>query len=641
MGFLENLIQRLTRAPRTFIPSLQEGARTAGALAKGLSGTPVTVPQGQDYFGLTPEESEEFSRDPFKQGIKAGSTLLSYGMPVGPAASAATPAARIGTAAAKSVVPGTMSGFGMSDEGNELQGALMGGAIGGLLGGVTQGVSEASQAIKLNKLQKQLSNKANDFEVSSYIKNIGRKPTNKLGNMNLAKESKKLADDFGVKINSADDLAQFSDDLLDNFGPTASEYAQELSQLGGKIDIEEVLEPLTKELAAAKTETIRKPLEKVINEARAAAGPERMIDPEVALALRREWGPLGNWNVLTPTSERVVASAWEKAYMNMNNALDDAFREVGMNNFKEVNKILHTAIQQKNWARQAIATVNEAPVWTDMAQDAVFFTGGNLLSGGNPLAGLGGYLASKGLQRYGNPMVGGLVRGAEGAAGAAAGMQGAVPGAMESLQQLSPLVGLLQGSGASPYEGASEQGMGMPGMQPEMEQGGIDKTALAALVLSGQLSTTDAKFLLELLGTDGAGGGATTEAGRKFQFALDSANNILQMLDQTGALAGPLQGIRTGVTSAVGGATEYTALANEIESLRSIIFNALGGTNLTPNEQKQYEKFIPKVTDTKAQVRQKLQTLIPKLQDLMGSSSSTGQDTSALYDMLGLEDQWR
>ena len=43
-------------------------------------------------------------------------------------------------------------------------------------------------------------------------------------------------------------------------------------------------------------------------------------------------------------------------------------------------------------------------------------------------------------------------------------------------------------------------------------------------------------------------------------------------------------------------ADEHTALKNEIESMRSIVFNALGGAQLTPNEQKQYEKFIPKVT---------------------------------------------
>ena len=513
-GLLEQLALKLSRPFRTFIPAAQELTRTMGALGQGLATGEVSRPGPMDYLGLTKEESKNFYENPLTEGTKAGIGLMSYGLPakLGMPVGAAEGTKGLGAmfSAGKSMVlPSAMQGLALSDPGEELKDTLTSAGTGFILGGALEGLSQASKAIKLNQLQKKLATSADDFEVSNYVKKIGGKPTMQQGKMNLARESKAYADLFKRPINNADDLAAFSDDLLSEFGGTADNYAAELSELGVKIDIEDVLTPLKKQLASTKTEALKKPIQQVINEVRAAAGKTRMIDPVDALALRREWGALGNWNQFTPASEQAVASAWNDVYMRMNDVLDDAFQGVGMSGFRETNKILNTAILQKNWARRAIATANQAPVWTDMAQDAVAFAGGSLLGGGVP-GGLAGFLGSKFLQANGNKIAGGAMKGASNLLGTLSGAGGAVSSVAGAITPAVPAIAGLLGSGSlngglSEPQGASEN-VDIP---QDFQQGGFgankENLVLAQLVMSGQLTVSEAKYIAQLLGLGGTG----------------------------------------------------------------------------------------------------------------------------------------
>lgn len=625
---IERFLYNMSKPVRTFLPAVQESVYTLQDLVRAGKGDWRSAERPERYLGMTEEESTAFREDPLKQGLKAGSALISYGMPTGPAASAATPGARIASAAGRSAIPGAMSGFGYSGEGEELSGTLTGGALGGLIGGATQGIGEASRAIRENKLARNLAKKADDFEVQAYTKRVGSKPTMGQGKYDLARDSLGLTKAKGVKINGADDLYAFSDDLFKEYGPVASRYAQQFDEIGGAIPVDKIKQPLLEKLSNTKTGELRKPIQRVLDSIDEAVGGSKTISANDLLQLRREWGNLGNWNKLTPTKEQAVAKAWEMAYSGANDALDDAFKSVGLGDFREVNDILKTAIGQQNWARRTVASRSGQQVWTDLAQDATMF--GTALGGGP--GSLAGFAASKGLQRYGEDIASKGLRGASKVAGGSSALRGILPGMANVAQRATPaIVGAAQSLPGRQPE-APQEGLGSM-LLPQEQGPQIDQLALIEAVLNGQISTSEADWLIKMLGSQGGVEEMpTTESGRKFWFAKESANNILRMLDEIGPLAGPLQGIRTGLTSAVGIADEQTALKNEIESMRSIVFNALGGAQLTPNEQKQYEKFIPKVTDTKAQVRQKLQTLIPKLEGLMGSQPS--QNDSALYQLL-------
>jgi len=181
---------------------------------------------------------------------------------------------------------------------------------------------------------------------------------------------------------------------------------------------------------------------------------------------------------------------------------------------------------------------------------------------------------------------------------------------------------------------------GLGGMLPPQEQGPqIDQMALIQAVLNGDISTSEADWLMEMLG-GGAGGQAMpkTDSGRKAMVARDAALQALNILEQDPSAAGKLQGLENifyDVTGQANTATEYKA---QIEGLRSQVFNALGGTALSPTEKAQYEKFLPKQNDSPAQARQKLQILIPMMEALMGTEVDmpSENNSSALYQMLGL-----
>jgi hypothetical protein len=121
--------------------------------------------------------------------------------------------------------------------------------------------------------------------------------------------------------------------------------------------------------------------------------------------------------------------------------------------------------------------------------------------------------------------------------------------------------------------------------------------------------------------------------------ARDAALQALNILEQDPSAAGKLQGIENIFYDITGQANTATEYKTQIEGLRSQVFNALGGTALSPTEKAQYEKFLPKQNDSPAQAKQKLQILIPMMEALMGTEVDmpSEDNSSALYQMLGLQ----
>lgn len=181
------------------------------------------------------------------------------------------------------------------------------------------------------------------------------------------------------------------------------------------------------------------------------------------------------------------------------------------------------------------------------------------------------------------------------------------------------------------YEGNQQQPQQlqqpMQSQMPQEDQGiSAINLMLAQAVLNKQISATEANAVLSLLGLDAKSTQSNlpkTDTGRKAMVARDAAIGAYQLLQESPDVAGKTAGIENLLYGLTGAANQSTAYKSQIEALRSQMFNALGGSSLTPTEKEQYEKFLPKVTDSAARARQKIEQLVPMLEALMGASISS------------------
>ena len=188
------------------------------------------------------------------------------------------------------------------------------------------------------------------------------------------------------------------------------------------------------------------------------------------------------------------------------------------------------------------------------------------------------------------------------------------------------------------YEGNQQQPQQlqqpMQSQMPQEDQGiSAINMMLAQAVLNKQISATEANAVLSLLGMDAKSTQSNlpkTDTGRKAMVARDAAIGAHQLLQESPDVAGKTAGIENLLYGLTGAANQSTAYKYQIEALRSQVFNALGGSSLTPMEKEQYEKFLPKVTDSAARARQKIEQLVPMLEALMGASISS-TETLELY----------
>lgn len=580
LGFFGNLLRGVTKPFRTVAAMPEYLFQSLQAAGKGKEG--MDPGEFSSVF-LTPEEEIRWARDPIKEGLKSSVGLGAYLVPGG-GGGAKTALGRVGTAAGRGAISGSMSGLAYSGDDEELESMLKSGVLGGLLGGAFQGVGELGDVLAKRKATAQ---GISDQEVKNWI---GEGQLDKVGGSKRAKEGisiiKGEANELGIPtldrlqresaidpvVSSLDnkaDLALAGHDPVSKAQIT-KEITDRVKNIKGYKDNAAFVE--VKNILKGYDKTLTGPEVRALYKEIADAGSVYGISPTARASTQRIWKAAreGVRGTLTGEGSKVIKQI-SSVYSVKDSVLKQAGRDVGVSAAGGLGVQFKPRIATKIADRASGMASNLPQV---------------------PTEGIAGILQQ------------------------APRLQGAIPA-------VSSLFGSTQ-PGEVEETSFSEPAQGY----------GLDKMALVEAVLNGQLSITEANWLMEMLAPQTEGSQMpTTESGRKFWFATESANNILRMLDETGPLAGPLQGIRTGLTSAIGVADEHTALKNEIESMRSIVFNALGGAQLTPNEQKQYEKFIPKVTDTKAQVRQKLQTLIPKLQGLMGVSS---QEDLAINQILGL-----
>lgn len=625
-GGLEKFFTNLTKPIRTLVPAAQESAYTLQDLISAGRGDWRTAERPDRYLGMTEEESTAFREDPLKQGLKAGSALIAYGIPAGPAASAVTPGARIATAAGRGAIPGAMSGFGYSPEGEELSGTLTGGALGGLIGGATQGIGEASRAIQAKQ---QAAGRVVDTMNVDEIAALPRKTRSGLSKQAKSagfwdptlSESKNIQNYLTNRGFAGNTPAETLENLTQEFNRASKLKQEGLEEVGGlsrdylrqaRENLDEAIRYKGIGLDSEATKVyndIVKTLEK---------GPQGAKELDNIIMKWNEAGRLAKGAQKTSTAGLYADAARElrNVMRSTSPTYDSALQ--ALNQILGIEDVGTVAGAAKTAAGAGLnvplfsgAGFRGADIKTPFVGDTISKTQAAIGRAQEAGTGLGANML-QGAARVAEPV------------SRVAQQRGVVPSIVGAAQSLP---------GRQPE--APQEGLGS--MLPPQEQGPqIDQLALIEAVLNGQISTSEADWLMEMLG-GGAGGQAMpkTDSGRKAMVARDAALQALNILEQDPSAAGKLQGIENVFYDITGQANTATEYKTQIEGLRSQVFNALGGTALSPTEKAQYEKFLPKQNDSPAQAKQKLQILIPMMEALMGAEVDTQpQDGSALYQML-------
>lgn len=606
---LLKILLNITKPLRTVVPAGQELVRTIGDLGRTARGEALSQAP-ETYFGMTPEESAEFTEDPLQRGVKAGVGLMSYGVPVG-AAKGVTGLKAVGQAAGKGAIAGGMGRLAYSEEGKELEDILKGAAFGGLVGGALQGIGEVSKGIKAAKISNKLDDMADELQASALKKDIGIAPTTKQGKNILPKQISEKASSMGVKIKSPEDLKSFAQALYESNANVANQAAQQLDDLGRVIDITEIKRPLLEQLAKTKSPELQAPIQKVIDSIDNATGGSNAISAGDLLNLRREWGKLGNWNPFMDPAATTTAGAFEAAYMRANDLLDDAFKGAGITGFKDANKAISLSIDADNWAERAIANKSNRPLWNDMTQDAAIAA--TVFGGGGPGAAVGA-VGSKVAQRYAEPIAEKALRGVS---KVTSGL-GALP------QVLQPLV--TAGQRAIPAIPGINQGIseGRQIQQPQQQlPQGVNNQGISALnlmlaqeVLNGNISATEANAVLSLLGMDQGGAtGKMTESQRDYQLAAEAMEQAYGVLEQAGG-AGKLATLGGNIAGFFGSTSASSEYRAALDTATAFLRKALIGSGQSEAELKNLN--LPKPTDEPKIAKQKIMTLIPLLRARAG-----------------------
>lgn len=590
---LLKILLNITKPLRTVVPAGQELVRTIGDLGRTARGEALSQAP-ETYFGMTPEESAEFTEDPLQRGVKAGVGLMSYGVPVG-AAKGVTGLKAVGQAAGKGAIAGGMGGLAYSEEGKEFADILKGGVTGGLFAGALQGIGEVSKGIKAAKISNKLDDMADELQASALKKDIGIAPTTKQGKNILPKQISEKASSMGVKIKSPEDLKSFGQALYESNANVANQAAQQLDDLGRVIDITEIKRPLLEQLAKTKSPELQAPIQKVIDSIDNATGGSNAISASDLLNLRREWGKLGNWNPFMDPAATTTAGAFEAAYMRANDLLDDAFKGAGITGFKDANKAISLSIDADNWAERAIANKSNRPLWNDMTQDAAIAA--TVFGGGGPGA-VAGAVGSKVAQRYAEPIAEKALRGVS---KVTSGL-GALP------QVLQPLVTAGQRAiPAIPGIVGGRQAQQPQQLQPQMSQQDQGISAinlmLAQSVLNGQISATEANAVLSLLGM-GTGGEKAMSANQSKAVALQQSLDTLR-----GAWEGSGGGTRLAETLGINIGSKTRSLDQAKAAVAEDLGRLQSQGAINAEERKAFDSMMPNSWDSPTVVEQKFMAI--------------------------------
>lgn len=607
-NFFTNLLRSIAVDPFAKL------GESAGVLTNKALNTVFNENIGYDpvYGGVLGQEAtDKIEANPYLEGAKGAAGIAALGIPGGMGLKGGATA---GAAA------GGLGGFSASD-GQDLigslgdvgKGALLGGAIGGAVGGIGSlgGKSASTSGV---------ASKADDIYddiLKGDVTVAGNRTVDRVAQR--ATKARKALQSQGVQITDAETTALQAGKIIDDLSAQKaailreSDYAVGTGDLMSKIQNSRIFKDNP---SLMKSKSLEPYMEKITQRAKANGGS--LSAEDVYSVIRDIDSELYN------ISSGTVAPKSTQA----NNALEGLRKTLS----KEIKGVGDTAEIDK--------TLSPILDWlkTDSSY-AIRRQSGSQQIVQTPIA---PFSASLGTGKLRNVAKAKVAQGLE----SAPSITGKIP---QIPAQASPLAGLLgsqmimgAGQQTSPSQSAqtdpleSVMGATQPQVDPEQEK------ALLTLQLMQQTGDIkDAQALAELLfaakyGSSAAGGQevATGEVARKALTAQQAGYEALAALQADPSVTGKTQGIENIFNSLTGAANTATDYNNKIETFRTLFMSALGGASLTPQEIERFEKSLPRVTDSSERAQQKMESLLPYLDNLIykGSGGATQED---LIQILG------
>lgn len=633
---LMKILQGITKPFRMGAGVASDFGSTIGQLARMAKGDTSTQ-ELSPLFWLTEEENRQLREDPLKAGLKAGVGVAAYGMPVG-GGSAATTLGRVGTAAGRGAIGGGMSGFALSEDEKELQGALTGSALGGILGGGLQAGKEALGAVAKARTPKQFK------EIGESIETPVGRPSATKGGINTYAKSQEISKNMEKTLKENIDLikdtnpqlwGRYKSGLISQTEKTQAleEVANAAVERAGfmrdaskaKIDVTDIQRKILNSEWMQKNPTAKKELMKAgffedisqLGQAAPASGGKlaRYTSKGELFEFLKNNVDEGINYARNPSAPQPKL---EQAYKQVQRIIRNEIERGASPEYIKYNQIYRTFADARSSGHLARISNDELARTFGQTGSAVKLPIVSDVLESQPVKmGMGRLrnLAGRSLQGEGLQNV---AQGAQAGAGGLASLLGVA-------QRGIPATPAIMGSqGVGPEETDLQGDFSMPYGAPQ-----LDRMALVQAVLNGDISTTEAKFIVDMLGGGGGTQGKLTKDQANAQAALQSLDTMESILSSNpSALAMtylPFQGFNE----------EAQILEQAALNIEDVIARMRTGAVINDEEARRYRKMIPRITDTPQTKIQKINQLRNIFRSVLNRQGDT-QGSALLQLMQGL-----
>ena len=612
---------------------ISQPLRTIGAGAERLFSPSAEI----NTQLLDPNELQAIQRDPGMSFLKNAAQLGSFAVP-------GSLGTGIGGLVKGGALAGGLQGFGTSQEGQELQGALTGtlagGATGGLFGIAGKGLSALGKTGLGQKLRKfGTGRELNVFkrEVGTAAPNFGRKMG--LGGLELEKGALGLSQELGIPVKGAEGLRNLQQGIFSQYGTIVTQGADDLAAKGITANLDDVLLPLTKQLAKTKSPQLQAPIQKAIDETRSIFGNQIDIPINQLLNARRgDISKLASFSTMGgDAAERTFGDMMTKVYGQANNILEKEFNVAGLP-FREINRKMQIGERLGDWIQKTERTARPVSTLNDMAQDVAGF---GAIATGNPLMAAPGLALGKAMQSP--ALERGLANVANKGADILEGVGGLniSPQVSEAIQYAAPRLGAFAAS-ARPAFAQQPQTLegiaagGQPelgpdfGTQSQQQEAGPNPQDIFMELVGQGMKPLDAIKVAQFLAPQAGGGKPLSAEQQKLssnvKVGLSSIDDIDRIISEdSGALfKSTLPGFIRDPQS--------RQLATAVDQVVDVIGRLRSGGAITEEEASRFRNFLPGVFDDPETIKYKLGIM----RQALSEAAPTGGVQTAQEDNLAL-----
>jgi hypothetical protein len=548
---------------------------------------------------LTMAETEEMREDPLLAAGKSAAGIASYLMPVGAAAKAVGAGAKIGSAALRGAGAGALGGFGYSEKGEELGGALKGAALGGLLGGGLQAAGEIGTKLATpksgvaageytvddiaqlsNKVKKSLKQQAKSAHLWDNTLGDTENLQFFLKNRELAgNTARETAENITKAIEKGKDLkktgigqiGQVGDDVFVS-AKEAFENAIDLSGLSDKIRKTSDYQSISNYLSGNAGVKSAEQLDKIV----------------------MKWQDIGR-KASGEVKDTIVAAAYTEGAKALRDSMRTLPRGTNYNMGLEILDSV-SAVEKTNLIPKGLQGVEKTGIHPPFSAGANVSVSPVVEAADKVRAAIG-RTWERGLY---SPTIGGAL------------------GQAPSLLKRGVVPGLIGMGGAIPEKEGSmsyESSLGGAGIGQTSQKLSVQEALSLAQQIMPNASESETMSLAKML---------MTESSPDVSVASISAQGALADIDKLVNIISENNGVPFSSALPFGGFSEEGQVyKNAARNVYDLVTRTRTGAALNQSEEEFYKQFVPGITDTPASIQDKIKRLQSLYSSLAGEASST------------------